>query len=213
MRTVCLGLLTLTLVRGVLAQEVVTATQKVRVRAGETSTIRQINGRWWTSDNRMVNMKAAGGMSVDSKPGVTQFFHHRPFDLRLAESLRLFMTPYQVIVTIGYPNRVFLTAPGETLCESCIPNEGFWWYYAPDGTMLKIRMMDAELGAAEYEPLEGSSKSVASVERDLNGKSIFSLMADRAYERTKANGGISAPTRVLPPLIRYPVVSATAAKK
>ena len=214
MRPICLGLLTLMLAAGLLGQESpVTATRTLRAGANATITVRQINGRWWTPDNRMVNTGGVGGWSVDSDPGVTQFFHHRPFDIRLAEYLHPFMTPYEVIVTIGYPNRVFQTAPGEKLCQGCIPNEGFWYYYAQDGTILRVRMMEAELGEAEYEPLTGPSKSVASVERDLNGQSIFSLRADRASERIRANGGIHAPERTEPPLIRYPVVSTNASGK
>jgi len=214
MRLICLGLVALILAEGLVGQEeFVTARQQVRVGPRETVTLRQINGRWWTPDNRMVNPKGVGGWVIDAKPGVTQFFHHRPFDIRVAEYLHLFMTPYQVIVAIGYPNRVFQTAPGEDLCQNCIPNEGFWYYYAQDGTILTVRMMDAELGEAEYEPLDGPSKNVASVERELNGKSIFSLMADRAYERVKANGGIHAPERIAPPLIRYPVASTSASSK
>ena len=214
MRPICLGLLALSITAALVGQDgVVTETRQLRAGGSGLVTVRKINGRWWTPDNRMVNPKGYGGWTIDSDSGVTQFFHHRPFDLRLAERLHLFMSPYEVIVTIGYPNRVFQTAPGETLCQNCIPNDGFWFYYAQDGTILNVRMMGAELGEAEYQPLEGSSRSVASIERDLNGQSIYSLRADRAAERIRANGGIHAPERQAPALIRYPVAPAGAATK
>jgi hypothetical protein len=136
--------------------------------------LRKINGRWWSQDNREVQPpgKDGGFWTLDSKPGTCQFFHHRPFQLARAESLHLFMSPPEVEAMLGKPNRTL--------------GDGFWWYYAADGTKLSVRFMGKDgLGEAKYEYLHEKSQSVASVASDLGGRDIYKVMSDRAWKRTQ----------------------------
>ena len=79
---------------------VVTDTQWVSTGRNSKELLRKINGRWWTEDNRLVSPPSRSGMggfwTVDSKPGVCVFYHHRPFDIRRAELVHLWMTPAEV---------------------------------------------------------------------------------------------------------------------
>jgi len=155
---------------------VVTATHLVMDESGKhEEQLRKINGRWWTPDNREVYPPPAGGMfwQLDSKPGVVQFFHHRPFELRRAESLHLFMTPPEVEAALGQPNRILGSDPHAN-----------WFFYAADGTELTVRFMDGVLGEAKYQDIGENSSPVASVERELNGRSIYQVMAQRARQRS-----------------------------
>jgi len=146
------------------------------VDAGKTKELlRKINGRWWSQDNREVYPPSKGGVfwELDSKPGTCQFFHHRPFQLDRAESLRLWMNKEEVEAALGPPNRTFGT-----------DDHAFWYYYASDGTKLSVRFMDGVLGEAKYYAIGEKSWSVASIERELNGRSIYKLLQERATKRS-----------------------------
>jgi outer membrane protein assembly factor BamE (lipoprotein component of BamABCDE complex) len=138
--------------------------------------LRKINGRWWTQDNREVYPPSKGGVfwEVDSNPGVVQFFHHRPLQLARAENLRLWMTKQEVEATLGPPNRVF----GRD-------DHANWYYYAADGTKLDVRFVDdGVLGEAKYYAIGEKSRSVASIEHEMNGRSIYFLVQERATKRS-----------------------------
>jgi hypothetical protein len=155
---------------------VVTATQWVSVGNNKQELLRQINSRWWTQDNREVYPPKQNGLGffwvVDSKPGVTEFYHHRPFDIGKSEWVHLWMKPDEVEALLGPPNRRFPMSSGRG---------GMCYYYAADGTALRLWFMDRdELGEARYLYRGGGEKSVASIERELNGESIFHLSAQRA---------------------------------
>lgn len=155
---------------------VVTATEWVSVGNHKQELLRQINGRWWTQDNREVYPPKKSGFGyfwiIDSKPGVTEFYHHRPFDIRKSEWVHLWMKPDEVEALLGPPNRRFPMSSGRG---------GMWYYYAADGTALHLWFMDRdELGEAKYLLRGGGEKPVASIERELNGQSIFHLSAQRA---------------------------------
>src|SRR5262249_31334239 len=134
--------------------------------------------RWWSQDNREVYPPSQTGLfwQLDSKPGVVDFFHHRPFQLELAESLHLFMQPAAVEAILGQPNRIF--GKGD---------HANWYYYAADGTKLDIRFMgDGDgIGEAQYEPVKGKSYSVAAIARELGGRNIYSVLAERATKRSE----------------------------
>jgi hypothetical protein len=169
----CAGL---AMCHAVLAQApVVTATQWVD--AGKSKELlRKINGRWFSQDNREVYPPSKGGFfwELDSKPGVVQFFHHRPFDLSRAESLHLWMTPDAVEATLGPPNRIF--GP---------EGHAFWYYYAANGTKVEVRFMgDGVLGEAKYTAVGEKSWPVASIEQELNGRDIYKLLQERATQRS-----------------------------
>jgi hypothetical protein len=166
-----------------IAQEpVVTATQWVAYHRTRI-LLRQINGRWWTPDNREVSPPGKNGVwwEIDSKLGVCLFHHHRPFDVKRAESLHLWMTPDQVQAMFGQPNREF--GPR---------GQGFWYYYGADGTALRVRFMDGELGQADYDR-RGSTQPVHSIARELGGRSIYKLRAERAAQKVRQARG-SHPT-------------------
>ncbi len=137
--------------------------------------LRKINGRWWTDDDRQVYPPGKGGFwwEIDSKPGVCVFHHHRPFDVSRGESLRLWMTPDEVERMFGEPNR-----------ELGGRGQGFWYYYGADGTALVIRFMEGELGEADYDK-DVKKRPVESIARELGGRSIYRLKAERASERLK----------------------------
>jgi hypothetical protein len=158
-----------------LSAQNVTATKLVDYRNGK-ELLRQINGRWWTQDNREVNPPSETGYFwvIDSEPGVVDFYHHNPFDIRLAERLHLFMMPAMVEAMFGKPTGIFQTGP----------EGGFWYYYAADGMKLMVRFRQGVVGEAEYEPLKGKQYSVASLATELNGRSIYKVMAERAGQRS-----------------------------
>lgn len=155
--------------------QVVTATKLVS-HGKSKELLRKINGRWWTRDNREVYPPGRTGVfwEVDSNPGVVDFYHHEPFDLRKAELLHLFMTQAQAESLLGRPNRIFRMGP----------DGGMWYYYSANGTKVQVRFMDGVVGEAEYDPVQGKSYSVASIERELAGRSIYKLMAERAGKRS-----------------------------
>jgi hypothetical protein len=145
--------------------------------------LRKINGRWWSEDNREVYPPSKGGVfwELDSKPGVCEFFHHRPFQIGRAESLHLWMTKNEVEATLGPPNRTFEGA-------------GFWYYYALDGTKLEVRFMaEGVLGEANYNVVGEKNWPVASIEHELAGRSIYKLLQERANNRLDSTRNV--PTR------------------
>lgn len=137
--------------------------------------MRKINGRWWSEDNREVYPPSKGGAFwvLDSKPGVVDFVHHRPFHLDLAESLHMFMQPAEVEAVLGQPNRIFGTG-----------DHANWYYYAANGTKVSVRFMGDGLGEADYDPVNGKRYSVATIERELGGRNIYSVLAERATQRS-----------------------------
>lgn len=170
------------------AQEaIVTDTQRVWFSSKTSELLRKINGRWWTTDNRLVYPPGKGTgypfWQLSSKPGVVEFNHHRPFDVRRAEQLRLFMTANEVEAAFGKPNRRFAMSSEQG---------GMWYYHGVDGTILDLWFMERdELGQAHYLSPDGVKKSVASIETELGGRSIFSVMAKRASTISVRNTGVS----------------------
>jgi len=154
----------------------VTATKLVDAGGNRKELLRKINGRWFSEDNREVYPPTGGGIFwvLDSKPGVVQFVHHRPFQLARAESLHLWMTKQAVESVLGEPNRIFGT-----------DGHAHWFYYAEDGTKLEVWFVeDGVLGEAKYFAIGEKSWPVASVERDLGGQDLFKLLAQRAGQRS-----------------------------
>jgi hypothetical protein len=170
--THALRLCALLAVAGSISAQLVTDTKTVDSENGQPELLRKINGRWWSQDNREVTAPPSGGFFwvLDSKPGVCEFFHHRPFRLRRAESLHLWMTQQEVEAALGTPNR--------TLGRD---QHAMWTYYASNGTKLVVRFMGGGvLGEAKFNSLEGKTWPVASVDQELAGRSIYTLLAERA---------------------------------
>jgi hypothetical protein len=171
----------------------VTATASVRVD-GKVERVRKINGRWWSDENRqMYPPKDKNGWEfwiIDKKSEYRTLNHHRPFQLALAESLHLFMTPDAVSQTLGEPNEVVMHPDG---------NPGWYHYYAADGTAVEVRFMQNHLlGEAKYARIGGplGGVMVASVEQDLGGRTIYKVLqeeankqvAQRAADRAQLHG-------------------------
>lgn len=173
MKWACLGVL-LALVPATFAQQV-TDTKWVESGKNQRELLRKINGRWWSQDNREVYPPSPGGFFwvLDSKPGVVDFYHHRPFRLDRAESLHLWMTQQDVEAMLGQPNRIF----GRD-------SNARWYYYAANGTKVDLWFVaEGVLGEAKYTAVGEKSWPVASVERDLAGRNLFQLLAERARQR------------------------------
>jgi hypothetical protein len=152
--------------------------------------LRKINGRWWSQDNREVTPPGKDGVfwTLDSKPGTVQFNHHQPVDLALTEGLHLFMTKAQVEGLLGQPNREFGN-----------DDHAFWFYYAANGTELSVRFMgDGVLGEATYKVIGEKNRSVPAIEEELAGRSIYTLMAERATERLSQRSQDRTANRVPP---------------
>jgi hypothetical protein len=150
-------------------------TEEARVRIdGRIQRVRKINGRWWSDDNRQLTKPKNGGfiwwITSDAPP---EFFHHRPVDLTRAESLHLFMDRDSVRALLGDPN-------------ASLEKAGIWEYYAEDGTELFVRFFGDELGDASYRRSDYgvAGRPVQSLARELNGRSIYAIMADRAWQRS-----------------------------
>ncbi len=144
---------------------------------GRMQHIRKINGRWWPEDNRkqLTPSKDVSWLwQVTADLGEdTIFYHHRPVSLSKVETLHLFMQPDEVRAVLGGPNQV-----DERL--------EFWRYYAENGTALFLRFFSGELGEARYErPDYGvHGRPVKSIEEEMDGRSIFSIMAHRAGQKS-----------------------------
>jgi hypothetical protein len=166
----------ITMAAGVAPCQRVTAEKKVEID-GTVQTVRKINGRWWSPDNRQLTPQKDGYTWYIGRKGYTwTFHHHRSVNLELAESLHLFMGPASVENLLGEPNE---SAGRENWGSRA------WMYYAADGTALLLQFGHDELALARYErPDYGlSGKPVQSVERDLDGRDAYKVMADRAWQR------------------------------
>ena len=156
--------------------QTVTATAKVRID-GRVETVRKINGRWWSQDNRQLTPAKDGFIWwISSERGKSfAFHHHHPVNLALAESLHLFMSPSEAQGLLGPPNE---TADHD--------RSHLWNYYAENGTALFLQFGNDELFQARYERQDFglAGRPVQSVARDLAGRDIFKLMADRAWQRS-----------------------------
>lgn len=155
----------------------VTAETKVEID-GRVQRVRKINGRWWSDDNRQLTPTKPGFIWwISSEKGKSwTFHHHRPVNLKLAESLHLFMGPASVENLLGEPNEA---------AEREAAGSRLWMYYAADGTALFVQFIHDELAQAKYERRDYgvSGKPVQSVAQELGGRDIFKVMADKAWQR------------------------------
>jgi hypothetical protein len=150
-------------------------TEEARVRIdGRVQRVRKINGRWWSEDNRQLTKPKDGGfiwwITSNTPP---EFHHHRPVELSRAESLHLFMDRESVSALLGDANQTLEKA-------------GIWLYYAEDGTELFVRFFGDELGEASYHRSDYgvAGRPVQSIAKELNGRNIYAISADRAWQRS-----------------------------
>jgi hypothetical protein len=150
----------------------VTETARVKID-GRVETVRKINGRWWSSDNRQLQKPKDGSFIWWITSGAPpEFYHHRPVDLSQVESLHLFMNQESVRTLLGDPNETISTI-------------GIWRYYAEDGTAVLLRFFSDQLGQAKYERAGygAAGRPVQSVAAELNGRDIFAILADQNWQR------------------------------
>lgn len=156
--------------------QTVTAEAKVRID-GRIQTVRKINGRWWSPDNRQMTPDKGGFIwwIGSERNRAYTFHHHRPVQLQLAESLHLFISPAAVKDLLGEPNESTKHEQGS----------GSWMYYAENGTALYVQFIRDELTEARYERPEYGvkGKQVQSIARELDGRDIFKILADRAWQQ------------------------------
>jgi hypothetical protein len=126
---------------------VVTERQQVSLGSDRSVMLRKINGRWWTPDNILVYPPGKGGLlwELSSNPGVVEFYHHRPFDTRRGEELRLYLSPGEVEANFGKPNRRFPMRSAQG---------GMWYYHGADGTILRLWFLEKFGKAGEEELVE-----------------------------------------------------------
>jgi hypothetical protein len=185
-------LLAMLVLAATLAGQTVTAVTTVLID-GKPQRVRKINGRWWSDDNRELSPTKEGFIwYLSSKKGEGwTFHHHRPLDLARVEQLHLFQDPGSVESLLGQPNfESGARRPGDSI---------MWHYYAENGTAVLLMFIRDELAIAKYERKDFgvSGKPVQSVDRELAGREIFKVMADRASKspRSPADYGRNAPTR------------------
>ena len=143
---------------------------------GRLEHVRKINARWWSDDNREMfppTEKSGFLWTVEEKSPYRIFYHHKPVDLVRVEALELFETPDSVNELLGDPNAV---------AEIARNRSEIWSYYAADGTEVRIRFFQNELTDAMYHRVDGppQGKMVGSIERELNGRTVLQVLAERA---------------------------------
>lgn len=185
--------------------QAVTATARVRIDR-KMETVRKINGRWWSEDNRQ--LKPAKNDEYTWYIGTRKdkgwdFHHHRPVDLSLAEQLHLLMNPTQVRQLLGQPNE----DTGRDELGSMM-----WMYYAANGTSLLVRFTKNELSDAQYQNDAWGTQPlpVQSVANDMQGRSPFQVMADRAWQRLAPESYAKSHPPAAPPEVPSPELQAAA---
>ena len=117
---------------------------EIQVRVdGRMQTVRQVNGRWWTSENREVRKTGATRWVPATNIGgnlrqFLRFDHHQPVDADRVDLLDRTMGPDQVRSLLGPPNVVFPSNRPET--------RQVWFYYGPGGFKLTIQFSWKGLG-------------------------------------------------------------------
>ena len=110
---------------------------------GRMQSVRQVNGRWWTAENREVRKMGATrwAPAVNIGGNLRQFLrfdHHQPVDPDRVDLLDRTMGPDQVRSLLGPPNVVFPSNRPET--------RQVWFYYGPGGFKLTIQFSWKGLG-------------------------------------------------------------------
>lgn len=133
-------LLLLTLAVLPAAAQSVTATKTVEID-GKMQTVRKINRRWWSPDNRELRQTSAGFLwtiSGGSGQKLVRFNHHRPVNRANVALLTRSMGPVSVRALLGEPNRIFPYDQPE--------NHQHWDYYGSDGYHISMMFSSYEEG-------------------------------------------------------------------
>src|SRR5262245_4312186 len=174
------GLLSLLLALPLLAQDGAVVTQTMRIEIDKRiHTARQINGRWWSEDNRELAKTNVGWLwqvSGGNAWQLVRFDHHRPVDPNKVSQVTRSMGPDQVRAILGPPNSVF---PNDKPAQ-----QQMWDYYGLGGYKLSIHFSSSGSGifSANYQPTAGAKpQDVPHLVFRVNGKS-----AQESFEERKA---------------------------
>ena len=163
------------------AQDGAVVTQTMRIEIDKRiHTARQINGRWWSEDNRELTRTNVGwlwNVSGGNAWQLVRFDHHRPVDPSRVNQLNRSMGPDQVKAILGPPNSVF---PSDKPAS-----QQMWDYYGAGGYKLSIHFSSSSgIFTATFQPDASSKpKDVPNLVFRLDGKS-----AQESYEEQKAKG-------------------------
>jgi hypothetical protein len=158
--------------------QTVTQTMKIEIDK-RIHTARQINGRWWSEDNRELSRTNVGwlwNVSGGNAWQLVRFDHHRPVDPARVNLLNRSMGPEQVTSVLGPPNSVF---PSDRPAS-----QQQWNYYGGGGYKLSIHFSSSGgIFNASYEP-DGKTlpRDVPHLAFRVNGKT-----ARESFEERKQN--------------------------
>jgi len=132
-----------------LAQDGAVVTQTMRIEIEKRiHTARQINGRWWSEDNRELKRTNVGwlwNISGGNAWQLVRFDHHRPLDPAKVNQVDRSMGPDQVSAILGPPNSVF---PSDKPAS-----QQMWDYYGVGGYKLSIHFSSSGgIFTASFEP-------------------------------------------------------------
>jgi hypothetical protein len=161
-----------------LAQDGAVVTQTMRIEIDKrVHTARQINGRWWSEDNRELkrtNVSWLWDVSGGNARQLVRFDHHRPADPSRVSQLNRSMGPDQVKAVLGPPNSVF---PSDKPAA-----QQTWDYYGVGGYKLSIHFSSSGgIFTASYSPDANSKpQDVPHLVFRFDGKS-----AQESYQEQK----------------------------
>ncbi|MEP6961242.1 MAG: hypothetical protein ABI995_04145 [Acidobacteriota bacterium] len=184
-----------------LAQPGTVVTQALKIRMdGREQSVRQINGRWFSPDNRelyQTGEKWSWTIEGGNAWNLVRFDHHRPVDPQLVARVDRSMGPEQVKTILGPANSVFPKDRPE--------QQQTWDYYGPNGYKLSIQFAAANPGilTASYEPdAKSPSQDVRHLASRFKGKSAQESFQEEKLERAKLAAGVrpgkTAATRTAP---------------
>jgi hypothetical protein len=162
-----------------LAQDGAVVTQTMRIEIDKRiHTARQINGRWWSEDNRELTRTNVGwlwNVSGGNAWQLVRFDHHRPVDPSRVNQVNRSMGPEQVKAILGPPNSVF---PSDKPAA-----QQMWDYYGVGGYKLSIHFSSSGgIFTASFQSDAASKpRDVPHLVLRVNGKS-----AQESFEEQKA---------------------------
>ncbi len=154
---------------------VVTETHQVRID-GKMQTVRKINGRYWSPDNRELsrtNTNWLWSISGGNAIHLVRFDHHRPLDPARVALVDRSMGPDQVRGVLGPPNSVFPSDRPE--------QQQHWDYYGSGGYKLSIQFASTGTGIfnASYCPdAKSMPQDVPHLAFRFEGKTARERMAE-----------------------------------
>lgn len=151
---------------------------------GKVQTVRKINGRWWSRDNReliQTSEKWLWTISGGNARHLVRFDHHYPFDPAKVELLNRSMGPNEVRGVLGNPNSVFPSDKPE--------EQQMWDYYASNGYKLTVHFSSSGEGifnATESPNAHALPKDVPHLAFRFKGKTAQEMAAERKSSSFKS---------------------------